>query len=29
MIKFGLHILGINKVERGLYEKLGYEITNI
>lgn len=27
--KIGLHVFGHNKVPRGLYEKLGYEITNI
>ncbi|WP_243522965.1 GNAT family N-acetyltransferase [Bacillus pseudomycoides] len=29
MNKIGLHVFGHNKVARGLYEKLGYEITNI
>ncbi|WP_459503441.1 GNAT family N-acetyltransferase [Bacillus sp. C1] len=29
MSKIGLHVFGHNKVARGLYEKLGYEITNI
>ncbi|MYW25526.1 GNAT family N-acetyltransferase [Bacillus thuringiensis] len=29
MKKIGLHVFGHNKVARGLYEKLGYEITNI
>ncbi|EOR21072.1 GNAT family N-acetyltransferase [Niallia alba] len=27
--KIGLHVFGHNKVARGLYEKLGYEITNV
>ncbi|ETT86427.1 GNAT family N-acetyltransferase [Viridibacillus sp. FSL R5-0477] len=27
--KIGLHVFGHNKIARGLYEKLGYEITNI
>lgn len=27
--KIGLHFFGHNKVARGLYEKLGYEITNV
>ena len=25
----GLHVFGHNKIARGLYEKLGYEITNL
>ncbi|CAH2717026.1 putative N-acetyltransferase YycN [Neobacillus rhizosphaerae] len=29
MKKIGLHVFGHNKIARGLYEKLGYEITNI
>jgi len=29
MKKIGLHVFGHNKTARGLYEKLGYEITNI
>ncbi|SDY95507.1 GNAT family N-acetyltransferase [Bacillus sp. 166amftsu] len=29
MNKIGLHVFGHNTVARGLYEKLGYEITNI
>lgn len=29
MKKIGLHVFGHNKVARGLYEKMGYEITNI
>ncbi len=29
MKKMGLHVFGHNKIARGLYEKLGYEITNI
>ncbi|EEL31163.1 N-acetyltransferase [Bacillus toyonensis] len=29
MTKIGLHVFGHNKVTRGLYEKLDYEITNI
>lgn len=27
--KIGLHVFGHNKVARGLYEKLGYETTNV
>lgn len=27
--KIGLHVFGHNKIARGLYEKMGYEITNI
>lgn len=27
--KIGLHVFGQNKIARGLYEKMGYEITNI
>lgn len=29
MNKIGLHVFGHNKIARGLYEKMGYEITNI
>nr|WP_249435699.1 GNAT family N-acetyltransferase [Paenibacillus sp. Marseille-Q4541] len=29
MKKIGLHVFGHNQVARGLYEKMGYEITNI
>ena len=29
MEKIGLHVFGHNKVARGLYEKMGYEVTNI
>lgn len=29
MKKLGLHVFGHNKVARGLYEKLGYETTNV
>ncbi|TQR19095.1 GNAT family N-acetyltransferase [Psychrobacillus vulpis] len=29
MIKIGLHVFGHNKVARGLYEKLGYQTTNV
>lgn len=29
MKKIGLHVFGHNKIARGLYEKMGYEITNI
>jgi len=29
MTKIGLHVFGHNKVARGLYEKLGYETTNV
>ncbi|MGE7765636.1 GNAT family N-acetyltransferase [Peribacillus sp. NPDC096540] len=29
MKKISLHVFGHNKIARGLYEKLGYEITNI
>ncbi|MEK4487023.1 GNAT family N-acetyltransferase [Psychrobacillus sp. FSL H8-0484] len=29
MIKIGLHVFGHNKIARGLYEKLGYQTTNI
>lgn len=29
MNKIGLHVFGHNTIARGLYEKLGYEITNI
>lgn len=29
MSKIGLHVFGHNQVARGLYEKMGYEITNI
>ena len=29
MKKIGLHVFGHNKTARGLYEKLGYKITNI
>lgn len=29
MKKIGLHVFGHNKVAQGLYENLGYEITNI
>ncbi|KZN98438.1 GNAT family N-acetyltransferase [Bacillus badius] len=29
MNKIGLHVFGHNKIARELYEKLGYEITNI
>lgn len=29
MKKIGLHVFGHNKVARGLYEKLGYETTNV
>jgi ribosomal protein S18 acetylase RimI-like enzyme len=27
--KIGLHVFGHNKVARGLYEKLGYQTTNL
>nr|WP_242688867.1 GNAT family N-acetyltransferase [Bacillus sp. Cs-700] len=27
--KIGLHVFGHNKVARGLYEKLGYQTTNV
>ncbi|MFJ6211566.1 GNAT family N-acetyltransferase [Lysinibacillus sp. NPDC092081] len=29
MNKIGLNVFGHNKIARGLYEKMGYEITNI
>jgi len=29
MNKLGLHVFGHNKIARGLYEKLGYETTNV
>ncbi|WP_442603153.1 GNAT family N-acetyltransferase [Paenibacillus sp. KN14-4R] len=29
MKKMGLHVFGHNQIARGLYEKLGYETTNI
>lgn len=29
MKKIGLHVFGHNKVARGLYEKMGYETTNV
>ena len=29
MKKIGLHVFGHNKVAQGLYEKMGYKITNI
>ncbi|GGA29316.1 GNAT family N-acetyltransferase [Psychrobacillus lasiicapitis] len=29
MNKIGLHVFGHNKVARGLYEKLGYQTTNV
>ncbi|WP_342433492.1 GNAT family N-acetyltransferase [Neobacillus sp. FSL H8-0543] len=29
MKKIGLHVFGHNKVARGLYEKLGYQTTNV
>ncbi|MFJ7730612.1 GNAT family N-acetyltransferase [Lysinibacillus sp. NPDC097231] len=29
MNKMGLHVFGHNKIARSLYEKMGYEITNI
>ncbi|WP_342598870.1 GNAT family N-acetyltransferase [Psychrobacillus sp. FSL H8-0483] len=29
MIKIGLHVFGHNMVARGLYEKLGYQTTNV
>ncbi|WP_312098258.1 GNAT family N-acetyltransferase [Niallia sp.] len=29
MKKIGLHVFGHNKAARGLYEKLGYETTNV
>ena len=29
MKKIGLHVFGHNKIARGLYEKLGYETTNV
>ena len=29
MTKIGLHVFGHNKAARGLYEKLGYETTNV
>lgn len=29
MNKMGLNVFGHNKIARGLYEKMGYEITNI
>lgn len=29
MTKIGLNVFGHNKIARGLYEKMGYEITNI
>lgn len=27
--KISLHVFGANKVARGLYEKMGYEVTNV
>ena len=29
MKKIGLHVFGHNKIAQGLYEKMGYQITNI
>jgi len=29
MKKIGLHVFGHNKVARGLYDKLGYQTTNV